>query len=107
VEYAILDLSPNGNMDTTALRSLQELVDDYIGRGVQLCLCNPGTDVMEVLVSSGFADKVGYDNIFVSEHQAVSVCLERLGDQKLKEIVDSPTPLDNSFDNSPSGEEEP
>jgi len=33
---------------------------------------------MEVLVSSGFVDKVGYDNMFVSEHHAVSVCRSRL-----------------------------
>ena len=78
VRYVILDLSPNGNIDTTALSSLQELLNDYKARGVTLCLCNPAKDVMERFVTSCFVEKIGYENIFVSEHQAVSACLTKL-----------------------------
>ena len=78
IQYMVIDLSPVGNIDTTALRSLQEVVGDYKGRGVTLCLCNPNTLVMARLVKSGFADLIGYENIFVSEHQAVNICLGRL-----------------------------
>jgi len=98
VEYAILDLSPNGNIDTTALQSLQELLADYAVRGVKLCLCNPGAHVMEVLVSSGFVDKVGYDNMFVSEHHAISVCRSRL-DELMPEIcVESQNQVEPGID---------
>jgi hypothetical protein len=33
---------------------------------------------MGFLVKSNFIDKIGYNNIFVSEHQAVGVCTARL-----------------------------
>ncbi len=75
----MLDLSPNGNIDTTSLRSLEELLGDYKTRGVTLCLCNPSKSVMGLLVKSNFIDKIGYNNIFVSEHQAVGVCTARMG----------------------------
>lgn len=78
VQYVILDLSPVGHIDTTAVHSLQEIVKDYQTRGISLCLCNPGKMVMERLVKSGFADLIGYENIFVSEHHAVNICLGRL-----------------------------
>jgi len=34
---------------------------------------------MGFLVKSNFIDKIGYNNIFVSEHQAVGVCIARMG----------------------------
>jgi hypothetical protein len=34
---------------------------------------------MGLLVKSNFIDKIGYNNIFVSEHQAVGVCTARMG----------------------------
>jgi MFS superfamily sulfate permease-like transporter len=87
VQYVILDLSPNGHIDSTSVRSLEELLSDYKARGVKLCLCNPSKMVMELLVKSSFVEKVGYDNIFISEHQAVSVCVARLAET---EVSDGP-----------------
>ncbi len=85
VQYVILDLSPNGHIDSTSLRSLEELLSDYKARGIKLCLCNPSKSVMEVLVKSSFVEKVGYDNIFISEHQAVSVCIARLAETEVSD----------------------
>ncbi len=91
-----MDLSPSGSIDTTALNSLNELLNDYSARGISLCLCNPGPAVMNVLVSSGFVEKVGYENVFVFEHQAVSVCLDRLSGCKLEGVGPVPTLSDQS-----------
>jgi hypothetical protein len=78
------------------LNSLLELLNDYHARGITLCLCNPTPDVMDVFVSSGFVEKVGYENVFVSEHQAVSVCLGRLSGCKQEGIGPAPTMTDLS-----------
>jgi hypothetical protein len=96
VQFVIIDLSPNGSIDTTALNSLNELLNDYIARGITLCLCNPTPHLMDVFVSSGFVEKVGYENIFVSDHQAVSVCLGRLSGCKLEGEGPAPTVTDFS-----------
>jgi MFS superfamily sulfate permease-like transporter len=88
VQYVILDFSSSGNIDTTALYSLKELVGDYKARGVQLCLCNPGVIVMERLVKSGFIDIVGYENVFVSEHQAARVCFEKVSKLEKKTHIE-------------------
>ena len=97
VQYVILDLSPVGHIDTTAVHSLQEIVKDYQTRGVTLCLCNPGKMAMERLVKSGFADLIGYDSIFVSEHHAVNVCLGRLAG-RADDLAKGEVVVDSDFD---------
>ncbi len=111
VQFVVLDLSPNGNIDTTSLRSLEELLSDYKTRGITLCLCNPSKSVMGLLIRSNFIDKIGYNNIFVSEHQAVGVCTARMGDgvaigSAETEGSDKPE-LDAGGASTPSHEKEP
>jgi hypothetical protein len=40
---------------------------------------------MGFLVKSNFIDKIGYNNIFVSEHQAVGVCAARMGNDSVSD----------------------
>ena len=50
---------------------------------IQLCLANPNALVMQRLVTSGLADEVGIEHIFVSLHDAVGHCLQEMDCQEL------------------------
>jgi hypothetical protein len=58
---------------------------------------------MGFLVKSNFIDKIGYNNIFVSEHQAVGVCAARMGNDSGShgpETVGSNGPETVAFNNA-------
>lgn len=78
LKYIILELGPVAYIDTSALHVLEDLLSAYKQRDIELCLSNPSVRVMERLLVSGFADKVGRDHIFVNVHDAVNYCLVQL-----------------------------
>lgn len=78
VRYIIWNLSSVPHIDTTALFILLDLCVTYKARGVRLCFSNPTLSVMESLESCGLEEKVGRKHIFVSTHDALTYCLERL-----------------------------
>lgn len=75
IQFIILELSPVSHVDTSALHILQDMLNNYKERGIQLCLANPSKQVMEKFTASGFADEVGRDHIFVAIQDAVTWCL--------------------------------
>lgn len=78
VKFIILELSPVSHVDTSALHILQDMNKLYSERGIQLCFSNPSVVVMERFVSSGLADEVGREHIFVTIHDALQWCLSHL-----------------------------
>ena len=66
-------------IDSSTIHVLGEMNDNYKKKKVQLCLCNPSTDVMNKLAVSGLAKSIGEDYIFVCMHDAVNGCLIELG----------------------------
>jgi len=78
IKYVILEMSPVSHVDTSALHILHDMLEDYRNRGVQLCLVNPSAGVMEILVSDGFAEAVGRENIYVTMHDAIDSCLHEM-----------------------------
>ena len=74
----VLEFSPVSHIDTSALHILEDMHKTYQGRGIQLCICNPGVSVMERLVLSGLADAIGRDFIFSSIHDCVNTCLDNM-----------------------------
>lgn len=78
VKYVILDMSPVSHIDTSALHQLEGMVANHRSRGQELVLVNPSMRVMERLVSSGLADKIGDDFFFPSLQDAVSWCLTNM-----------------------------
>ena len=78
VRYLILDMSPVSHLDTSALHILDDMNENYRSHGQQLCFSNPGLQVMERLVASGLAEKVGREHVFASLHDAVSWCLNEM-----------------------------
>jgi sulfate transporter 4 len=78
VKYLILELGPVSHIDTSALHILEHMDMNYKSRGQQLCFANPSIKVMDSLVASGLADKVGRDHFFASLHDAVHWCLNEM-----------------------------
>jgi len=78
VKYLILDMSPVSHMDTSALHILEDMNTNYRSRGQQLLFSNPSLLVMQRLVSSGLAERVGQQHFFASMHDAVNWCLQEL-----------------------------
>jgi hypothetical protein len=54
------------------------MVDNYRLRGQELVFANPSLRVMERLVASGLAQKIGEEYFFASLHDAVHWCLTKM-----------------------------
>jgi sulfate transporter 4 len=78
VRYIILEMAPVGSVDTSAMHILSDMHETYLSHGQQLCFSNPNHKVMERMILSGFADKVGRRHFFCSLHDAVHYCLDEM-----------------------------
>ena len=78
VKYLVLEMSPVSHVDTSALHILEDMYETYLSRGQQMCFTNPSLKVMNLMVDSGFVEKVGEEHFFVSLADAVSWCLHEM-----------------------------
>jgi sulfate transporter 4 len=78
VRYIILEMAPVGSVDTSALHILTDMYETYLSHGQRLCFSNPNQAVMELMLVSGFADKVGRRHFFCSLQDAVHYCLDEM-----------------------------
>lgn len=93
VKYIILELGPVSHVDTSALHILHDMNATYRkNKQIQLCLSNPNPNVMRRLVTSGLADEIGLEHIFVSLHDAVGHCLHEMD---LQELSMEPTEIED------------
>jgi len=83
VKFIVIDLSPVSHIDTSGLHILMDMLRLYKARGIQMCLVNPNLKVMGRLKTSGVADGVGTDHIFVRVHDANTWCLNQLDAEAL------------------------
>ncbi|KAG5016027.1 hypothetical protein AAZX31_08G178400 [Glycine max] len=72
IEYAIVEMSPVTDIDTSGIHAFEELYKTLQKRKIQLILANPGPIVMEKLHASKLADLIGEDKIFLTVADAVS-----------------------------------
>jgi len=84
-KYIVIELSPVSHIDSSGLHILHDMVRNYKDRGIELCLCNPNLEVMERLKSSGLADTIGREHIFVQLHDALTWCLQQLDEVAVSE----------------------
>jgi sulfate transporter 4 len=94
VKYLIIDMSPVSHIDTSALHVVEDMNENYRSRGQQLCFSNPSKIVMDRLIHSGLADKVGREHFFASEDDAVKWCLSEM-DMEAVSIHESMHPSDD------------
>jgi len=85
VKYFIIELTPVSHIDTSALHILEDMHENYTSRGQQLLFSNPSLKVMQRLVLSGFADRVGREHFFSCSHDAVNWCLDQMDVEAMSE----------------------
>lgn len=78
IKYIVLEFSPVSHIDTSALHILEDMNKTYRERGIKVCICNPGVEVMEKLVLSGLVDEIGRYHMFASIHDCVNWCLDEM-----------------------------
>lgn len=88
VKFLVLEMSPVSHVDTSALHILHDMFTAYKERGIQLCFCNPSTNVMQRFLASGLAEEVGKEHIFVSIQDAVNWCLGEM-DTVASSVIES------------------
>ncbi|KAL0384494.1 UNVERIFIED_CONTAM: Sulfate transporter 1.3 [Sesamum radiatum] len=71
IQYLIIEMSPVTDIDTSGIHALEDLHKSLKKRDTQLVLANPGQAVLDKLHSSGFANMVGDDKIFLTVGDAV------------------------------------
>lgn len=83
LQFVIIELSAVAHIDTSALHILQDMNKIYLNQKIQMVFTNPNVKVMSRLVSSGIADEIGRQHIFVSTHDAVDYCLTAMDSNEI------------------------
>lgn len=73
-QFAIIEMSPVTNIDTTGILAFEELHRTLTKRNIQLAIANPGTGVIQKLNDAGFVEVVGQEWFFLTVGEAVQVC---------------------------------
>jgi len=104
VQFIIVEFSAVAHVDTSALHTLHDMNKNYLRRNIRLCITNPNAKVMERLMSSGFVDEMGQDQIFVSTHDAVNYCLGEMDNDEMSKHPTNPEEIYNSLNINQSTE---
>ncbi|MFM6188545.1 SulP family inorganic anion transporter, partial [Planktothrix sp.] len=78
IEYLLLVCSGINLIDGSALETLQHLIDDLKGMGIEFYLSEVKGPVFDQLEKVGFVDKLGRDRIFLSTDQAMKELSQRV-----------------------------
>ncbi|MBT8269575.1 MAG: solute carrier family 26 protein [Bacteroidia bacterium] len=71
LKLLIIDGESINNIDSTAIHALEEIVDDFKERGVEVCFTGIKGPVRDVMMRSGFTRKVHPDHFFMSIQEAI------------------------------------
>ncbi|KAI3508614.1 hypothetical protein L1887_23623 [Cichorium endivia] len=71
-------MAPVTYVDSSAVRALKELYQEYASRDIQIAIANPNKEVLLTLAKSGLIEQVGKEWCFVRVHDAVQVCLQHV-----------------------------
>ncbi|CAE7688969.1 SULTR4 [Symbiodinium pilosum] len=74
-EYIVLEMTAVVSVDSTALNVLEDVVNDFRGRGIQIALAMVGNRLDRTFRKSGLTNSVGEKWFFPSVHDAVVGCL--------------------------------
>nr|GMC83279.1 sulfate transporter 1.3-like [Ipomoea batatas] len=78
IQLMIIDLSPVIDIDTGGIHAVEDLHKSLEKRHVQLILANPGHKVMDKLHTSGLANVIGEDKIFLTVADAVTALAPKM-----------------------------
>jgi sulfate permease, SulP family len=71
IHHLVLICSAINDIDASALETLEGLIQDLQGAGVQSYLAEVKGPVFDRLQKIGFIDKLGRDHVFISTHEAI------------------------------------
>ncbi|KAE9585555.1 putative SLC26A/SulP transporter [Lupinus albus] len=74
LQNIIIDMTAVGNIDTSGISMLEELLKILSRRGLQLVLVNPGSEVMKKFNKAKFLDEIGHTWIYLTVEEAVGAC---------------------------------
>nr|GMC89692.1 sulfate transporter 1.3-like [Ipomoea batatas] len=78
IQLMIIDLSPVIDIDTGGIHAVEDLHKSLEKRHVQLILANPGHKLMDKLHTSGLANVIGEDKIFLTVADAVTALAPKM-----------------------------
>ena len=84
LKLLIMDGESINNIDSTAIHALEEIVDDFNTRGIEVCFTGIKGPVRDKMIKSGFINKAKEDHFFMSIQEAVD-CYDALCNKELKE----------------------
>jgi len=84
LKLLIIDGESINNIDSTAIHALEEIIDDFTSRGIQVCFTSIKGPVRDKLIKSGFIIKAKEDHFFMSIQEAVD-CYDALCNKVPKE----------------------
>eukprot|EP01104_Vermistella_antarctica_P008945 TRINITY_DN228_c0_g2_i3.p1 TRINITY_DN228_c0_g2~~TRINITY_DN228_c0_g2_i3.p1 ORF type:complete len:539 (+),score=89.74 TRINITY_DN228_c0_g2_i3:727-2343(+) len=91
----ILDMRHVASIDTSALQTLLEMHHDYARRNIQLCFTKLTPFVHEQSLSCNFEEKIGWQRLFDSNHDAMSYVTSLMPENQFVKAV-SEAPLSDS-----------
>jgi len=74
-EYIVLEMTAVVSVDSTALNVLEDVVNDFRGRGIQIAFAMVGNRLDRTFRKSGLTNSVGEKWFFPTVHDAVVGCL--------------------------------
>jgi SulP family sulfate permease len=77
LKAVVLDASSINQLDSSADTALHEMLRDYKERNVTVVFANVKGPVMDVMKRSGFVEKLGESNYFLTVHDAMNTAIER------------------------------
>ena len=84
LKLLIIDGESINNIDSTAIHALEEIIDDFNLRNIEVCFTGIKGPVRDKMIKSGFINKVKEDHFFMSIQEAVD-CYDALCNKDPKE----------------------
>jgi SulP family sulfate permease len=72
LEQVIIDATGINDVDSSALHALEEVIEEYHSRDIQVIFANVKGPVRDIFKRSGLVDLVGEDNFYLDINKAVA-----------------------------------
>jgi len=91
LKVVIIDGESMNSLDSSAVYALNEIIDFFSAKGVEVVFTGLKGPVRDIINKSGLIDKIGYDRCFMSIQEAVdcyeSICKNESKDTKFQKFI--------------------
>ncbi len=81
LRVVIINAESMNSLDSSAVHALNEIVDNYRSRHVEICFTGVKGPVRDAMERGGIFDKIGKDNFFMSIQEAVNCYIIKCNDE--------------------------